>query len=201
MDRTICIFGDSITWGAGDEYGVGWADRLKAQYAQEHSGAEVFNLGISGDTATGILKRFDSEMEARGGDVALIAIGINDAQKTGEQANGYRTEEANFKEVLTQLVTAAKRRDARIGFIGLTRVDETKTRPVLWRNDRHYENERIATFDSIIKEVCEDAEIPYLRVADTLAIDDLPDGLHPNAAGYEKLFSAIAPFIEARLNA
>ena len=58
MEHTICIFGDSIAWGASDEEKSGWADRLKAFFFNEDSlFAKVYNLGIfySMHKATNIL--------------------------------------------------------------------------------------------------------------------------------------------------
>ena len=197
MEKILCICGDSIVWGAGDAEGGGWADRLKIYYHNVDTEIEVYNLGVSGDTTDDLLERFDTEVRARSGTIALFAIGINDAQFIDGGAEARMTE-ADFRANVNDLITAAQEREMQIGFIGLTRVDESKTRPIPWRPDKHYTNERISLFDGIIKDVCEQKELPYLDVSEVLEAADMPDGLHPNALGYGKLVSAILPFLEAR---
>ncbi len=200
MPRTLCIFGDSITWGTGASDSGGWADQLKVYYQSTDSDVQIFNLGIPGDTAEDVLLRFQSEAGARQGTIALFAIGINDAQLRGEVGEEeVRVTDEEFKANILELVGEAARREMQVAFIGITRVDESRTLPVAWRSDRHYLNERIDLFDSIIRDICEDKELPYLSVASALESEDLTDGLHPNTAGYDKLFGAILPFLEARL--
>lgn len=198
MDTVLCIIGDSITWGTGDEHGLGWADRIKAHYLATGEDVEVFNLGVPGDKTEDVLLRFGPEVGARKGDIALFAIGINDAQQVGRAAEEMRVTEEDFRARVHALIDEARARGMRAGVIGLTRVDESKTSPVAWREDKHYLNERIKHFDSILKEACEDTETPYLDVSDVLVAEDLPDGLHPNGEGYQKLYEAILPFIQAR---
>lgn len=44
--------------------------------------------------------------------------------------------------------------------------------------------------------VCEKNSIPYCDIFSVLKNEDLEDGLHPNAAGHEKLFAVIRDFLE-----
>jgi lysophospholipase L1-like esterase len=76
----ICIFGDSIAWGATDCEKGGWVERLKTELMVKD--IDVYNLGISGDTTENILKRMDAEAEARNPDIIIFSVGINDALKT-----------------------------------------------------------------------------------------------------------------------
>ena len=50
---TICIFGDSITWGAYDPEQGGWATRLRNYFEKQDNDVDVYNLGISGDNING----------------------------------------------------------------------------------------------------------------------------------------------------
>ncbi len=45
----ICIFGDSITWGACDYEKGGWVERLKIYFLEHTDNIEVYNLGVSDD--------------------------------------------------------------------------------------------------------------------------------------------------------
>lgn len=197
MDKILCIFGDSIVWGAGDAEGGGWADRLKIYFQNIDAEIEVYNLGIPGNTTEDVLERFQTEAQTRGGTIALFAIGINDSQFIQGDSE-VRMTEAEFRSNILSLISEAQTLDMSIGFIGLTRVDESKTQPISWRPDIRLTNERIDLFDGIIKDVCEDKELPYLDVSEALEPIDIPDGIHPNAVGYGKLVSAVLPFLETR---
>src|SRR5476651_375488 len=87
MNTRILIFGDSITWGAVDEDGGGWAQRIK-QYVDKKTltpgyASSVYVLGVSGDTTEDLLKRFNSEVQSRLDDesnlMIVFAIGTNDS--------------------------------------------------------------------------------------------------------------------------
>jgi acyl-CoA thioesterase-1 len=197
MDKIICIFGDSIVWGAGDTSVGGWADRLKAFYQATEPDVKIYNLGVSGDTTDDVLRRFVPEAQARGCTIAIFAIGINDSKLIDNGEVEYITL-ADFRENILELIAQAGSLSLQIAFFGPTRVDETKTRPISWKPNTHYTNDRIAFFDEAIKNICEDKELPYLSLAGVLETEDTPDGLHPSTAGYEKLVTTIVPFLQAR---
>ena len=46
---TICVFGDSITWGASDYEKGGWVERLKTYLMKNKNDVDVYNLGVSGE--------------------------------------------------------------------------------------------------------------------------------------------------------
>jgi lysophospholipase L1-like esterase len=197
MDKNICIFGDSITWGSGDTSVGGWTDRLKAFYQATEPDIEIYNLGITGNTTDDVIERFSVEARARNCTIAIFAIGINDS-KMIDGGNVEQIELADFRANILELIEQAGALDIQIAFLGLTRVDESKTRPIPWKPDTHYINSRIELFDESIKNICEDKELPYLDLSEILEVDDMPDGLHPNTLGYEKLVTAIVPFLQAR---
>ena len=61
MEQTICIFGDSIAWGASDlEFG-GWVARLRNYLETEKYDSSIYNCSISGDSTQDLLKRFSNE--------------------------------------------------------------------------------------------------------------------------------------------
>jgi len=77
----ICIFGDSITWGAYDPINGGWVGLLRNYFEKKSEGEiEIYNLGISGNTTDGLLKMIENESIPREPEVIVLAIGINDTQ-------------------------------------------------------------------------------------------------------------------------
>jgi lysophospholipase L1-like esterase len=194
MEKIIAIFGDSITWGAYDIEG-GWANRLK-QYLTERTEDyfEVYNLGISGDSTADLLNRIGVESEARNPNTIVIAIGANDASYIKSKSDNY-VPMAEFKNNLIKIINEARNFTDEIIFVGLTRVDETKTVPVPWNPDICDTNESISAYDAEIKDICAEAGIPFIEMLDLIGDDDLDDGLHPNSIGHEKMFLRVKDFL------
>ncbi len=193
MERTICIFGDSITMGASDIEQGGWVARLKNYFWQNDHDITVYNLGVSGDTTDDLLERFKSESAARKPDLIIFAIGINDSQYINSKDNP-RVDLDKFKDNLNKLVAQAKKFTSDIIFIGLTNVDESKTMPIPWAKNRYYDNENVNQYNSAVKLFCEEKFL-FVDMSDLLDDDDLEDGLHPNNTGHKKMFERIKDFI------
>ncbi len=190
-----CIFGDSITWGAHDFEKGGWVERLKSHCLENHNGVDVYNLGISGNTTEDMLKRLESEARTREPKVIIFAVGINDSLYIGTKEN-HKVDLDKFKDNLSKLAGIAKTITDTISFVGLTRVDESKT---MSRThgipERYYENKSIDEYDSIIREFCKQNNLDYIDMREVIGTGDLEDGLHPNSKGHEKMFKAISEVI------
>ncbi|MAG12202.1 hypothetical protein CL630_00105 [bacterium] len=191
---TICIFGDSITWGAVDPQGGGWATRLRnffeSQELRVDQDIDVYNLGVSGDNSDDLIKRFNMEMNARKPDVVLFAIGINDSQFIISK-NQNRVSLEKFKSNLEKMIQDAKGTSANVILIGLTCVDESKTSPVPWNTDKRYSNIDIEKYDAAIQAIAEKENHSYIDMSGVLSTNDLEDGLHPNTEGHTKLFEVV----------
>lgn len=72
MKLILCI-GDSLTAGYGVAENTRWSNLLA-----ERNSFEVINRGISGDTSTGIMTRFNSDLLSLKPDIAIIMGGTND---------------------------------------------------------------------------------------------------------------------------
>jgi len=194
MSTRICLFGDSITWGAGDPEKGGWGARLKSYFENNNYDIDLYNLGISGNITDDLLKRFKVECGVRKPEIIVFAVGINDLQYIHSKDNP-RTPIKKFQNNLQELINQAREFTDKIIFIGLTKVDETKTTPIPWNKTKYYDEENAKLYDSKIKEVCEKNDISFLKMYDLLDDSDLADGLHPNPAGHEKMFLRIKKFL------
>lgn len=193
--KSICIFGDSTTWGAWDIEKGGWVNRLWLYAGEKTDGeCEIYNLSISGGTTETILERFESEAKIREADVLIFQSGGNDSCLKGR--NGSNQIPADkFKNNLEEIIRKAKNITPNIIFIGLENVDETKTMPVSWE-DIYYVNVEIKKYDEVMRDVCKANNIPYLDIFGLLKNEDFKDGLHPNTAGHKKIFERVKNFIE-----
>jgi lysophospholipase L1-like esterase len=176
QDQGAFVFlGDSITQG--------WGDDLRGSFP----GVKVANRGISGDTTRGVLIRLQEDvLSLKPSGVALL-IGTNDLE---EQADP-ETIAGNLKLILTEL----KRHNARMPII-LCQVfpsSESKKRPAAQIKKV---NELYAAL------VKGDAQVTFLETwllfADAQGdakLDEFPDLLHPNQAGYAKWTAALRPIL------
>jgi lysophospholipase L1-like esterase len=200
----VLVFGDSTTYHSAIPSG-GWVDYLRRDFeksllenkSDEHI-PEVYNLGISGDTSEGLLRRLDTEVQARKwykDELAIaILIGVNDSKiKAGKE---YSTPE-EYKSNLQQILDKSSNYTNRILLIGLTAVDESRTRPVAW-GDTTYINERIRAFDKQIQDVAKENNIPYVPLHNKFLKHPelLYDGAHQTAEGHQIIANTVKTAIE-----
>lgn len=192
-DIDIFIFGDSITYGVGDNEKCGWVNRFRLNLEKNYNRTfNVFNLGISGDTTEGVKKRFDSEFNTRkdkdNETFIIFSIGVNDTQ----DINGKdRVNIEQFGKNISYLINKAKEYSNNIIFLGFSLVDETKVVPLPWNKEKSYFNRKIEIFDNKLMEICNKSNITYLNIYNLLTINDLSDGIHPNSNGHQKICDEI----------
>ena len=185
----VLVFGDSIAHGASTIDG-GWVMKLQSHFKKidiENKTdvmPDVYNLSISGDKTLDILKRFDNETNVRSveNEVAILfAIGINDTQiNDGKPISDFDT----FLENISKLTLIAKSYSNKIGFIGLTPVNELYSNPLEWAEPGFeligFTNKRIV-FDSFFEKMDTDGTSKKL----------LPDALHPSQKGHDLIFEIL----------
>lgn len=205
MDSRILIFGDSITYGAWDTSG-GWADRLK-QWAHKRTieststdKIQVLNLGIGGDTSTGVLKRLEAEVEARYSAswpfAFIFAIGTNDERVKNGQIE---TPLEEFKQSIQGIIDAARKHTDKILFIGLPPLAEN----TVSFKDQEYSDKRIAEYEHAAREIVQSSGLPFIEVRSAFegSSENLfsDDKLHPNDDGHAILADIIVPAVEELL--
>jgi len=198
----ICIFGDSIVWGACDYEKGGWVEHLKSYLMKHKEDVDVYNLGVSGNNSQDLLKRFDAELNARKSETAdmiIIAIGINDSQYIKTRENP-RVSLKEYEGNMTLLLEKAQKITNRVVVVGLTRVDESKVMPIPWDSTKYYDNAVIQKYDDVLKTVCQNEEVPFVSMSNVLININLEDGLHPNPNGHEKMYKRIFEEIKPLLD-
>jgi len=200
----ICVFGNSIIWGADDLIKGGWVDRFKIYFKKTGKFNEVFNLGIPGNASTLLLKRIENECKARlkielkNGNIVIIQTGINDSVFFQNEKDLEISPE-RFRENIQKLINVAQTFSSKIVFVGLSPVEESKTNPIPWDTNKSYKNEHIKKYNEIIKSVCEENKIYFIEIFDNWMKSDykklLEDGLHPNSEGHQKIFELVKSFL------
>lgn len=205
----VLIFGDNSVHGFWDlEYG-GWVQRLRKEYDrqtikhQASESLEFFNLGISGDTVSGVVKRLPYEIEARRWAdepfVLVFAVGINDTIFRGKEV---ASTPEQYRDELDMLVGGAQRYAKRILFVGLTPVDDKLCNPWVYSSSKKsFSNERILLFEEVLRKFCIDKGLACVQLFETFQSEQqsrelLADGLHPNDAGHQLIADLVRPALD-----
>ena len=177
MDKTYCIFGDSVAQAAYVK--AGWVELLRQYLEEKYQGdfVNVFNLGVGGDTAKDVLERFETESAARKPTNVIFAVGINDTKF-------YASE--NFRVNLEMLIGLAKKVTSEVTLVWLVLGD--------WKGDEPFSREKTTDFNNIIKKVAVSNGCKFISLQDVLEPEDFMDGLHPNEQGHSKMFEVIKKF-------
>ena len=180
----IGVWGDSITYGAGDSEALGWVGRLRKQFYKDDHG--VYNRGVGGDSTEELLERFNVEVDSIEPDIIIFAVGTNDS-KYPDNGTEYRVSPDIFQKNVKELVIKAKSKAKRVVLIGLTEVNERGI-----DSTSVFTNENLRKYDSILQEVAKEGDVEFISMQGVIdTSSDLVDGLHPNAGGYEKMFRQI----------
>jgi len=191
MDKTYCIFGDSVTQAAYIKNG--WVDLLRNYLEEKYSDSftNVFNLGIGGNTSDDILKRFKTESESRTPTDIIFAFGVNDSGYFRTLDKPIVTEDT-FVENVERLIEEAKKVSNNITFIGLTLGNDSLLKPFPESSQgKSYDTARVKEYDKKLSELASKNECKFISIIDTLEFNDFLDGLHPNDHGHRKMFDII----------
>ena len=105
-DGVILAFGDSLTYGVGAKRGAGYPEVL-----QELSQLTVINAGISGETTTQGVIRFQSVLEKHNPDLVILLEGGNDILRNHAAAE--------IKQNLDKMIQTAGQFGAQVILIGV----------------------------------------------------------------------------------
>jgi acyl-CoA thioesterase-1 len=190
----LCCVGDSITSGQGDDECLGWPGRIGRRAAAAGQGCTVYNLGVRGDTSRDIAARWKSECRARlpadARGAVVFAFGVNDAT---EEAGALRVP-LDQSLAHARVMLAEARPAWPCLWLGPAPVDERR-QPMTMENGalRTKRNAVTSAYNEAYRGLAAQLDVPYLDVLTPLLVapawcaDDLSDGLHPTASGYERL--------------
>lgn len=184
--RTVLAFGDSLYAGYGLKRGESLPDAIQARLRAEGIDATVVNAGVSGDTTAGGRRRLAYTLDrmATKPDLVLLGLGGNDVLRQVAPAET----RANMAAMLDEL---AKR--------GIPVVLTGMMAPPNLGPDF------AGRFNAIWPDLAREHE----AVLDPFILQGvignrqlmLPDGVHPNARGVERMANRVAPLVAKRLEA
>ena len=194
MDR-LCLIGDSITHGTGDDLRLGWSGIV----FQNRPRLTIYNLGIRADTSELIEHRWHHEAKARlpvQQQCGLIfSFGTNDsALEIGKDIRVDLKKSLNFSK---NIFTNAQEWLPTL-WIGPIPIIEDMQPFNSGSGLYEFNNSRISSYNKAYQELAVSMNIPYLDIFTPLSANQLwrdsqrsNDGIHPKHLGYQELASLI----------
>ena len=179
----IVGFGDSLMAGYGLNPGESFPERLEAALRAKGHDVVIANAGVSGDTSSGGLSRLDWSVPD-GTDLVILELGANDMLR------GVAPEitEKNLEEMIARL----QARDIAVLLAGM-------------RAAPNLGPDYAEAFDGMFPRLAQKHDLPlYPFFLDGVAADRsflLEDGMHPSAAGIDRMVERFLPAVEELLAA
>ena len=174
----IVVLGDSLSAGYGLPADAAFPAQLGRALQAKGIAAEIVNAGVSGDTASGGLGRLDWSVP-EGTEGVILELGANDALR-GVDPNVTRA-------ALESIVRRLESRRISVLLAGM-------------RAPRNMGPDYVRAFDDIFPSLASaHGLVFYPFFLDGVAADrklNLPDGLHPTAAGIAVMVKNIMPKVE-----
>ncbi len=175
----LMVFGDSLTAGYGLELEQAYPALLQAKADEAGIALTVLNAGLSGETTSGGLRRIDWLLR-RSPDIFILALGAND----GLRGTDPETTGANLRAIIGKV--RARNPEVTLLLAGM-------------RMPPNFGEDYRQVFDALYPRVAAEENvvlIPFLLegVAGDPGLN-LPDGIHPNAAGQEILAETVWEYL------
>ncbi|WP_046244355.1 arylesterase [Hymenobacter terrenus] len=194
--KNIIFFGDSLTAGYGLRANEGFPALIQTRLDAEQLPCKAINYGISGETSAGGRQRLSTVLARQPVDVFVLALGAND----GLRGIPVRETSQNLQYILTEVkrqfpqatvVLAGLEFPFDLGPLGAYRLG-------------HYATE----FKALFRILAEKNSLPFVPflLQGVLGRRDLnlPDGVHPNAAGQkvlaENVWRVLSPLLQVQVS-
>lgn len=183
-ERVVLALGDSLYAGYGLPRGQSLPDAIERRLRDGGVNARLVNAGVSGDTSAGGRRRLAYTLDNldRKPDLVLLGLGGNDLLR---QIDPKETR-ANLDAMLDEL----DRRGIPVVLTGMMAAPNLGP-------------DFAARFNAIWPELAREHKVgldPFILqgvIGDRAAM--LPDGIHPNAAGVNRIADRLAPLVRQRL--
>ena len=182
--RLVLAFGDSLYAGYGLARGQSLPDALQTRLRGAGVDATIVNAGVSGDTTAGGRRRLAYTLDrlVRRPDLVLLGLGGNDVLRQVSPAET----RANLEAMLAEL----DRRHIPVVLTGMLAPPNLGP-------------DFAGRFNAIFPDLARRHDAPLDPFILQGVIGNralmLPDGVHPNAQGVERIADRLAPLVERRL--
>lgn len=175
-DRTILVFGDSLSAAYGLRPEQGWVALLDKRLRAQGYGYTVVNASVSGETTSGGLQRLPRALELNKPQILILELGPNDALRGLPLGNA--------KDNLSKMVELGEKAGARVLLVGM-------------RIPPNYGPKYTADFVQMYSDLSARYRLPLVPfLLESVALDPSrmqEDGLHPNALGERAVLDTLWP--------
>jgi len=181
-ERTLLVFGDSLSAAYGLRADQGWVARLQQRLASQGYGYRVVNASVSGETTSGGRNRIDRALSQHRPAIVLLELGGNDALR----GLPVRETQANLKA----MIDAVKRVGSKVLLLGI-------------QIPPNYGAAYAQSVRAMYVTLAAEAKVPLVPfILEGFALDPnymQADGIHPNAAGQPKVLENVWPSLSRLL--
>ena len=177
----VVVLGDSLSAGYGLPAGAAFPARLQIALRAKGIAVDIDNAGVSGDTSSGGLGRLDWSVPD-GTDAVIVELGANDALRG--------IDPDLTRKALSEIIQRLQARHISVLLCGMLAPP-------------NYGADYAARFNAIYPDLAKQFGVPldpfFLDgVAADVALNQA-DGMHPTAAGVDRIVARILPAVEAFL--
>ncbi len=177
----IVVLGDSLSAGYGLPAADSFPEKLQTALRAKGIAVDIDNAGVSGDTSSGGLGRLDWSVPD-GTQAVILELGANDALR-GIDPDVTR-------KALGEIIRRLQARGIAVLLCGM-------------RAPPNYGADYAARFDAIYPDLAREFGVPldpfFLDGVAADAALNQADGMHPTAAGIDRIVARILPTVEAFL--
>lgn len=181
-ERTLLVFGDSLSAAYGLRADQGWVTQLQQRLASQGYGYRVVNASVSGETTSGGRSRIERTLSQHRPAVVLLELGGNDALR----GLPVRETQANLKF----MIDAVKRVGSKVLLLGI-------------QIPPNYGAAYARSVETMYASLAAEAKVPLVPfILEGFALDPKymqADGIHPNAAGQPKVLENVWPSLSRLL--
>jgi acyl-CoA thioesterase I len=181
-DRTILVFGDSLSAAYGIRPEQGWVALLTQRLQAQEYGYEIINASVSGETTSGGLQRLPRALQLHRPGIVVLELGGND----GLRGLPLTTTRDN----LGQMIRLSQQAGAQLLLVGIRMPPNYGPR---------YTEEFAGMFPALAKQY----HVPLVPfILQNVAQDPSrmqQDGVHPNALGEPQVLETLWPYLKPLL--
>jgi acyl-CoA thioesterase I len=181
-DRTILVFGDSLSAAFGIQPEQGWVALLTQRLRAQGYGYQVVNASVSGETSDGGLERLPRALQLHRPEMVILELGANDGLRglpvTAIHAN------------IEHMVLLSQAAGAKVLLVGI-------------RIPPNYGPRYTESFARIFPELARQYHLPLVPfLLEGVALNPArmqADGMHPNAAGEPPILDTVWRYLQPLL--
>jgi len=181
-ERTLLVFGDSLSAAYGLRLDQGWVSLLQKRLQSQGYGYRVLNASVSGETTDGGRSRLARALSQHQPELVILELGANDGLR------GLPVKDVQVN--LAQMIGVIRKAGAKTLLVGI------KIPP-------NYGAQYTRAFAAMYESLAKEQNVPVVPfLLDGIALDPQlmqADGLHPNAPGQPRVLENVWPYLQPLL--